>query len=95
MSKARKTVYVESLRNDLNQWLKDSTCSQDRRQGRIDVVVDALHMTGNYHGFRYLMINEVPKGELPGIIVNGTVENTPYDERFPVGKIDPTRVHYF
>ncbi len=95
MVKARKTCYVETLRNDLNQFLKDSTCSQDRRQGHIDVVQDILHMTGNYHGFRYLMQHDIPAGHLPGIIVNGTVENTPYEQRFPVGKVDPTRIHFF
>lgn len=95
MSKSRKTFYVESLKNDVNHFLKNSTCSQDRRQGRIDVLQDILHSTGNYHGFQYLWRNAVPAGHLPGIIVNGTVENTPHEERFPVGKVDPTRIYFY
>jgi len=95
MSKARKTINVGELKVLVNEFLKTSTCSQDRRQGYIDVLQHMLHSTKNYHGFQYLYQDNVPLGQLPGIIVHGTVENTPHEERFPYGKVDPTRVYFY
>jgi len=95
MIKSRKTIDVQEIKALVNEFLKTSTCSKDRRQGQMDVLQDILHSTGNYHGFQYLYQDSVPSGELPGIIVDGTVENTPYEQRFPVGKVDATRVYYY
>ena len=95
MSKGRKNQSVEEIKNIVNEYLRVSTCSSDRRQGQMDVLETILHHTGNYKGFNYLYAHQVPVGHLPGIIVNGTVENTPYEERFPEGKVDRTRVYYY
>jgi hypothetical protein len=95
---SRKTVDVSRVKEMVNTMLLKSTDaygpSKDMRQGARNVLEALLHETGNYKGFRCLYPNEVPVGELPGIAVD-CVDGTTMDERFPLGKVDPTRVHYF
>lgn len=94
----KKTFSVDKMRIDVNTSLKNSSkdyCSKDIRRGLMNALEYVLHTSGNYKGFRYLMLDEVPAGELPGIVVNGTIENTPYEIRFAEGTVDVTRVEYF
>lgn len=63
--------------------------------GMIKVLEMVLHQTGNYRGFRFLMLDEVPDNHLPGIVVHGTIEDTPPEIRFKEGCVDKTRVEYF
>jgi len=90
----RKTFNVNEYRQAVNGMLATSECSSDVRQGMINMLEDILFQTGNYMGFRYLMQNQVPPGEKPGINVNSTglIESTPDIERFRF--TDPTRVRY-
>lgn len=95
---SKKTFSVDQFRKEINDALKitsDRYCPSAGRQGLMYALESVLHQTGNYKGFRYLLQDEVPVGSLPGIIVNGTVEDTPHEDRFPEGKVDSTRVEYF
>jgi len=88
---ARKTIDVEDLVNTVNHILRSHVGSAEKRQGMMNVVEYVLHKTGNYKGFRYLMSDEVPAGELPGIrYENGEI--LPYPARFE--NTDSTRVQY-
>ncbi len=95
---SRKTCSVEHVKNQVNISLKnssDSYCPKAQRQGMMNVLEMILHESGNYRGFRYLLLHEVPEAALPGMVVNGTVENTPFEVRFAEGTVDKTRVEYF
>jgi hypothetical protein len=98
---ARKTFEVETLKNIVNEVLATSSseygCTRDRRQGMMNLLEKVLHETGNYRGFRNLMLKDVPAGEKPGIMVNetGLIEHTPIEVRFDKATTDNTRVHYF
>lgn len=88
----RKTVRVEELVKEANMMLKHSTCSSDVRQGVINFLESFLHDTGNYQGFRYLLQDEVPQGEKPGVNYLDGMPHPNYDLRFK--DTDCTRVQY-
>ncbi len=98
---ARKTIEIETLKNLVNDILANTTNdfgpTRDIRRGAMNVLEAALHNTGNYRGFRNLMLKDVPLGEKPGIAVNetGLIEHTPIEVRFDKATTDNTRVHYF
>ena len=84
---SRKTIKIDDLRIQINKMLKDSICESGTRQGMIGVLTEVLHSTDNYHGFRYLTEDEVPKGQIPGIRWVNT-----YEPNF--NNTDSTRVCY-
>ena len=92
----RKTVPVVDLVEQANLMLKVSTCEPAVRQGIINFIEHFLHETGNYQGFRYLMEDEVPEGEKPGVRYGrderGMLMPLEYTERFK--DTDQTRVQY-
>lgn len=90
---ARKTFSVEFIRNKTNMMLKDSTCNAASREGMIAILTEILHESGNYHGFRYLMVDEVPKGHNPGVRYAEDGSMLPYEERFV--NVDDTRRSYY
>jgi len=90
---ARKTIEVEAVRLQVNEMLRNSTCSPDTRRGMCSVLEDILHRTGNYKGFQYLGAPEVPEGEKPGIHWDKLRNDGIPDERFT--DTDETRVKYF
>ena len=92
----KKTFNVDAYRTMINHFLKVSTCSVDMRHGMITMLEAILFQTGNYKGFQYLMQNQVPADQKPGIYVNftGLIESTPVDERFDRGLTDATRIRY-
>jgi len=94
---ASKTTreFVTKVVTEANEMFAKSICSEDRRQGQIDVISKLLMDAKMYKGFTYLMQDQVPAGELPGIFVNGTIEDTPVALRFAAGKVDSTRVRFF
>lgn len=90
---ARKTVDVSKMVDTVNEVLAQSECTPDMRQGMMNLLENVLHETGNYKGFRYLAINEVPKGEKPGINRDEYGEvSKDYEARF--ANTDNTRVQY-
>jgi hypothetical protein len=64
---ARKTVSVDYMKDTINKRLATSYTNSDTREGMISALVEILHSTGNYNGFRYLTESEVPLGARPGI----------------------------
>ena len=93
MSKTRKTVNVSTLLDMVNDMIATSTCSADGRAGMAAVLNRVLHETGNYRGFRYLSIQEVPCNNAPGIVYGEHGEMLPFEERFK--HTDRTRVKYY
>ena len=89
----RKTIAVAEFVEMMNRCLKNSICNGDIRSGMICAVEQVLHKTGNYKGFRYLLQDEVPEGERPGIIYEGDMP-APYPDRFDVTKTDSTRISF-
>ena len=85
----RKTVKTDELKLHVNEMLRTSTCSPDTRQGMMTVLVECLHATGNYHGFRYLHQDEVPYKEKPGIRFPSELP-----EVHSFADTDPTRIQY-
>ena len=93
----RKTIRVTEVVEQVNRWLRVSTCTPEMRKGMIAVLTHILHDTNTYAGFRYLTLDEMPKVDgyyknetLPGI--RGTAD-LPSEERF--ANTDDTRVQYF
>ena len=91
MSK-RKTVKVDELIDQANLMLRVSTCDPEVRQGIINFLEHFLWETGNYKGFRYLLQEEVPEGEKPGVVYENGLPHSDYDLRFK--DTDRTRVQY-
>lgn len=75
----RKTIAINTLVDDVNRMLRDSTCTADVRLGMCAVLENMLHETENYDGYQYLTADEVPRGHLPGIDRSKTFE----EKRFP------------
>ena len=90
---ARKTVTVEFLINMTNDICKDSAPDRvDVRQGAMNLLESALHSTGNYKGFRYLLNTECEGN--PGVNYDERgLPDTDYEARF--ANTDKTRVKYF
>ena len=97
---ARKTINVDTLKLHINNRLADTVfegclhaghrpiVGSDFRKGLMNTLEMVLHETGNYKGFRYLGLDEVPAEHMPGIY------------RDPNGEpawdgTDNTRVRYF
>ena len=85
---ARKTVNVMEMLNQLNHILANDVNGPEFREGVILAVEAMLHTSGNYNGFSYLELHEVPHNQLPGIN-----SNCADDERFT--NTDSTRRYYF
>lgn len=90
----RKTIPVTELVDLVNDMLKLSEAGRaDIRRGAINVLEQVLFNTRNYHGFRYLLKDEVISGN-PG--VNQDASGEPcldYGARF--ANTDSTRLQYF
>ena len=84
----RKTVKIEELKDHINEMLRSSTCTPDVRQGMMTVLVETLHATKNYRGFRYLRADEVPYKTNPGIRFLDGVNVHSFDDT------DSTRIQY-
>ncbi len=80
---------------EINHSLANSKCSKDTRQGMRFIAEWLLFSAGIYKGFKYLLQEEVPVGENPGMIVDGTVESTPRHIAFDPNTTDYTRIQYF
>lgn len=88
----RKTVNAEQLIEITNQMLKMSTCSQDIRKGWCAALEWVLHETGNYRGYRYLSVDELPVDARPGIRMGMSGDMLPFEQRFL--DCDDTRRQY-
>jgi hypothetical protein len=88
----RKTVDVEAFKAMTNQVLRVSTVSPDLRKGWMAALEWILHETGNYRGFRYLTVDEVPGSGMPGIRTDRDGNPLPDDLRWQ--SCDETRRSY-
>ena len=99
MARNRQTINVEEVKDWANQQF-ESTESVDRawRQGVMTMLENILLSTGNYKGFRYLALDEVPAGRMPGIRRElRTTAPVPFntEEVDHFCNTDNTRVRYF
>ena len=82
---SRKTIEIQKIKDKVNWMLKYSTqMNPDVRRGMYSVLEWALGETGNYKGYNNLTQENVPSGELPGIIFDafpGTNHQYPDDSR--------------
>ena len=79
--KPRKTTRIVSLIKYVNRRNEWSTCPSDVRNGWNTLLEQILHSSGNYAGFRYLQVSEVPPGEQPGIQIVDGVNTYPDESR--------------
>lgn len=87
----RKTIDVKYLVATVNEALRVSATDHKTRLGMIVLLENVLHETGNYRGYRYLTISEVPDGHKPGVQYC-LGEPLPYPDRFY--NTDSTRIQY-
>lgn len=93
---SRKTFKVDEFKNQINELLAGSTCSRDVRNGMMTALQVVLHDTGNYHGFRYLDITQIPEGCKPGIHLDPDGSGMPHrDYKLRFEDTDGTRVSYY
>lgn len=89
-NKVKKTVLVETIKNWVNTELKGNG-TPEHRQILIFMIEDVLHKSGNYSGFRYLRLEELPQGtDMAGINID---PNNELNHNF--NGTDSTRVYYF
>lgn len=74
----RKTFDIINLIDEINRRNMGSTCAPEVRTGWNIMLEHILHETGNYRGYRYLELSEVPAGHLPGIIWGKDEKRTDY-----------------
>ena len=94
-----KTVkdFVANQIKEINYTLATSACfsSVDIRRGMIIVAERLLYSAGMYKGFRYLLANEVPETQKPGIIMEECNYFTPREIAFDPLRTDSTRICFF
>ena len=89
---SRKTIPVKDVVTMVNEMLRMSECNDDIRRGASMVLEDILFKTNNYRGFGYLLEDQVPAGQQPGVrYANGEI--LPYPERFE--NTDDSRRNYY
>jgi len=90
----RKTFNVSEFVLKMNDKIARSTGSPDIRTGLMAAVESVLIETGNYKGFCYLTVNDIPAGQLPGINIDLYGQHVEdFEIRFV--NTDKTRVNYF
>ncbi|MCX6783340.1 MAG: hypothetical protein NTZ20_05150 [Candidatus Levybacteria bacterium] len=90
---SRKTVTVAGLVDYANSVLRSNSGNEFYRRGVMRMIEPMLHETGNYKGFRYLLLNEIPIGNKPGI---NYIDNMPHpDYAMLFANTDNTRIQYY
>lgn len=72
----RKTIELRKLVDLVNDMNMAPSLPKDTRQGANTLLEQALHLSGQYQGFRYLTSNDLPESVEPGIV--GQEENGKY-----------------
>ena len=89
MAQRKTTIKISEIVTIANRLLaKSFGDASETRTGISNLLCEILEQTNNYDGFKYLRQNEVPTGELPGIIFDSSPE---HNHQFP----DDTRRMYF
>lgn len=73
MGNSVSVVQFVELINRRNRFSKDAPTV---RQGWNSIAEEILLQTGNYKGFKLLGPNEVPNGQLPGFVPEGSGDQT-------------------
>ncbi len=84
----KKTFNIEAFKSQINSSLANSTCTPDVREGMRFTLEHVLFETNTYNGYRYLTVDEIPEGHLPGINSGDT-----FEEKFK--DTDRSRVYYY
>ncbi len=79
---SKKTFNVNKFLDTVNSCLANSTCDPKVRDGYLFCLENLLFETGNYAGYRYLTVDEVPEGQLPGVRYDESGNILPYETRF-------------
>ena len=90
---SRKTVNISGLVEYANSVLRSNSGNESYRRGIMRMIEPTIHDTGNYKGFRYLLLNEIPAGNKPGINYVGGMPHPDYAMRF--ANTDNTRIAYY
>jgi hypothetical protein len=89
----RKTFEIATFMETANTMLRQPAGSAHAR-GQIATLIETTLMgAGVYAGFRYLALNELPDGELPGVRMGPNGDVLSYEERFL--NTDDSRRQYF
>lgn len=64
---SRKTLNVRGFVEGINRAIAESTSDPKFRFGLLAAAEAALMASGNYKGFTYLGIEDIPDGEIPGV----------------------------
>lgn len=92
---ARKTININALVSKANQMLKSSADNAlAERQGIISFISDMLMETGNYHGFKFLVAEQMASNSIrPGINYLNGMPHPDVIKRFE--NTDATRIEFF
>lgn len=63
---SRSTIKIEKVKDMVNTIMR-SNCTKEERMGVALLFERMLHECDQYKGFNYLLQDEVPIGELPGV----------------------------
>ena len=97
MSTKSLKEFVTDQIEEINYMLatSDDFSSADIRRGMIIVAERLLYSAGIYKGFRYLLSNEVPETQKPGIIIEEGNDFTTREIAFDPLRTDSTRIRFF
>lgn len=93
--KAKKTIRIEKIVDDINEKLASACWTQDQREVLIAILDKWLIENKAYKGFRYLRTNEVLSGDIAGINAKTTDDISKIDATELFKDTDNTRVRFF
>ena len=93
--KAKKTIRIEQIVDDINEKLSSACWSQDQREILIAILDKWLIENKAYKGFRYLGTDEVLGGYKAGMNAKSTDDTSEIDATELFKDTDYTRVRFF
>ena len=93
--KARKTIRIEKIVDDINEKLASACWNKDQREILIAILDRWLIDNKAYKGFRYLGTNEVMEGYKAGMNAKTTDDTSKVDVTDLFKDTDETRVRFF
>ena len=93
--KARKTIRIEKIVDDINEKLASACWNKDQREILITILDRWLIDNKAYKGFRYLGTNEVLSGDTAGMNAKSTDDLSKIDATELFKDTDETRVRFF
>jgi hypothetical protein len=93
--KAKKTIRIEKVVDDINEKLASACWNEDQREVLVAILDKWLIDNKAYKGFRYLRTNEVLSGDTAGINAKTTDDISKIDATELFKDTDHTRVRFF